>query len=303
MGFQLKNKVVIITGAAQGLGKHLAELSILESAKGVIITDINKELLLITEESLKQKYDANSRIISFQHNIQDPKQWDHVWEESEKKFGHVDVLVNNAGITSFTEWENCINTNLMGTLHGGFLAIKKMAKGGRIVNIASMAGLIIGLGDADESGYTISKQGVVAFTKSFAKKSLLKKLPGTKNNNLSDFHGIKCYAICPFFIDTNMLKSVSLQNKLEKVLTVEEVGKAFLLSLEIDQNGACYTLYPGSPIIEFPSTNAFAYNLMFMAGVLLKKVYPDLQILQFSTFFALIAVVVTLILFLLYSIC
>ena len=123
------------------------------------------------------------------------------------------------------------------------------------MNIASMAGLATGLGNINEVGYTASKWGTVAFTRSFA----------TAKPNVASTEGIKAYAICPYFADTSLVRESVAIDDLQKrikgrVLTVNEVGHAFEKSLEVDQTGACYVVFPDCPPFQFPDANM---GLMF----------------------------------------
>ena len=113
-----------------------------------------------------------------------------------------------------------------------------------------MAGIATGLGSIQEVGYTASKHGVVSFTRSF----------GTSKPNVYHSEGIKAYAICPFFADTNLVKESININDLTKriktrVLTVEEVGHAMEMSLKNDENGACWVVFPDCPPFVMPDVN------------------------------------------------
>ena len=114
---------------------------------------------------------------------------------------------------------------LYGTCHGTYLAIDKMSiakggQGGRIVNIASMAGLLEGMRNIEEAGYTMAKSAVVSLTRSFAQR-------GSKGPWRRD--GIKAFALCPYFANTQLVSSTTDIKALEakfktRVLTVKEVS-------------------------------------------------------------------------------
>merc|ERR1712200_325213 len=130
------------------------------------------------------------------------------------------------------------------------MGISKGGHGGRIVNIASMAGLATGLGSINDVGYTAAKHGVVALTRSF----------DTSKPSVEASEGVKAYAICPYFADTSLVKeSITIEDLTKRigtrVLTANEVGHAFDLSLKLDNNGACYVVYPDIPPFSLPSTN------------------------------------------------
>merc|ERR1712226_739351 len=126
-----------------------------------------------------------------------------------------------------------------------------MGEGGRVINIASMAGLLPGLGKFDDLGYTVSKFGAVSFTRSYAACSRPKPWEDDQ---------IKAYAVCPWFANTDLVKETAEISMIEKktkvrVLTVKEVGDAFEQSLEADANGGVFMVFPGVPVIQFPELN------------------------------------------------
>lgn len=96
-----------------------------------------------------------------------------LWNHAEEYFSNqVTLLVNNAGVNPTFGYKTCIDINLLGLSLGVFLAMEKMStskgkKGGRIINIASMAGLLEGMQDLDGSGYSVSKFGVKYYTSLF----------------------------------------------------------------------------------------------------------------------------------------
>lgn len=124
-----------------------------------------------------------------------------------------------------------------------------------------MAGIATGLGTIQDVGYTSSKHGVVALTRSFA----------TSKPNVELSEGVKCYAICPFFADTALVKESTNISDLERrikgrVLTVTEVGHAFEKSLEIDTNGAAWVVYPDCPPFIMPDVGIDLCKLMILVG-------------------------------------
>merc|ERR1712156_480564 len=158
MPFAVKNEIAIVTGSAQGFGKEFAKRLLVNGAK-VCISDVNEEQGLKTVEELGNIYGKNG--VTFKRcDVSNEDEWQDLWNHTETAFGgKVSLLVNNAGI----------NIMLTGVGYGTFLALEKMGvskggHGGRIVNIASMAGLATGLGSINDVGYTAAKHGVVALT-------------------------------------------------------------------------------------------------------------------------------------------
>ncbi len=163
---RLHDKVIIITGAAQGMGATHARLCIEAGAK-VVLTDINAEKgqALATE--------LGSHALFIQHDVTNEDGWAQVVEQTETAFGPVDVLVNNAGITmaksildvSLEDYRRIIDINQVSVFLGMKAVIPSMKERqqGSIINISSINGLVGGA-----IGYTDSKFAVRGMTKSAA---------------------------------------------------------------------------------------------------------------------------------------
>lgn len=197
---RLKDKVMIITGAAQGMGKVHAECAIAEGAK-VVITDINEEK---GNEVAKQ---LGEKALFIKHNVADEEDWKRVIKETYDKWGRIDVLVNNAGITynmkideiTLEDYMKIININQVSV----FLGIKyvseimKTQKSGTIINISSMNGLVGGA-----IGYTDTKFAVRGMTKAAARE-------------LSPYN-ITVNSVHPGVIHTQMLEQPGVKEAVEK---------------------------------------------------------------------------------------
>ena len=169
---RVKGKVVIITGAASGLGEADALLLAKEGAK-VVVTDIDEAKgSKVTEEIRREGGEA----IFVKHDVTSEKDWENVIEKTLSEFGKLDVLVNNAGIQiireveNFTleEWRRLMSVNLDGVFLGTKHAIRAMKNsgGGSIINMSSAVGIV---GTADNtSAYCASKGAVRLFTKAAA---------------------------------------------------------------------------------------------------------------------------------------
>lgn len=168
---RLDGKIIIVTGAARGLGATQAELCAKEGAK-VVATDIQTELL---EEVVKGINDRGDEAIALTQDISSEEDWKKTIQKTVDTFGKLDVLVNNAGTVAFhsaadatlEDWNNVINVNATGTFLGIKHAIPEMQKngGGSIVNISSVSG-IIGYG---YTAYNASKGAIRALTKNVAR--------------------------------------------------------------------------------------------------------------------------------------
>jgi 3-oxoacyl-[acyl-carrier protein] reductase len=192
-----KNKSVIVTGSARGIGKAIA-IKFAELGGKIVITDMNEEATKATAEELKSK---GFTAIAVPCNVTNEEQAVSLIETTQKEFGSVDVLINNAGITKDgllmrmkkEQWDAVINVNLTGVFNTTQAAIKYMMKqkSGSIVNLTSVVGIY---GNAGQTNYSASKAGVIGFTKSCAME-------------LSS-RGIRVNAIAPGFIETDMTAAI-----------------------------------------------------------------------------------------------
>ena len=168
---RLQNKVVIITGAAGGMGAAEAKLFAEEDAK-VIATDIELEKLNQWVDEAKKN---GLMINAIKHDVTSESDWNKVVKLAVELYGRIDVLINNAGIypgfvdcenTSIELWDKVLSINLTGPFLGCKICIPYLRKagGGSIVNIASIAGLVGGNGTA----YSASKGGLRLFSMDLA---------------------------------------------------------------------------------------------------------------------------------------
>lgn len=192
-------KTILITGASRGIGRATA-LSFHDSNLNIVV-NYKKEALLAKEvvDILRQR---GLNAIDIQADVSDYKQVESMFEQIENLFGSVDVLINNAGVSSvfqcqdvdFETWNETFATNVNGMFNCVKLAIPKMIsnKYGVIVNLASIWGQT---GAPMESHYGASKGAVIAYTKSLAREL------GPSN--------IRVNAVSPGGIDTDMLNQAS----------------------------------------------------------------------------------------------
>lgn len=230
---RLKNKVVIITGAAGGMGAAEAKLFAEEGAK-VIATDIQIDTLNAWVEVAKK---SGLIIDAINHNVTDEADWNKVVQFALDLYGRIDVLVNNAGVypgfvdcenTSIELWGKVISINLTGPFLGCKICIPHLRKagGGSIINIASIAGIVGGNGSA----YSASKGGLRLLSKDLAV-------------TLAKDH-IRVNTICPGGVATpmtdallttpgmsDMIKSMSPQGRMAEAIEIAN-GALFLASDE-----------------------------------------------------------------------
>lgn len=196
--FELKNKVALVTGARQGMGKAHA-LALAEQGAKVVVTNRGIEgCQAVVDEIISKGGEA----VCFAMDVTNKTEIDQVFDEVIKKYGRLDILVNNAGIyvpktaLEMTEedWDKTININLKGQFLCAQRAAKEMAKNkwGRIINIASIASGGMGIGFTDSVHYVASKGGVIGMT-----EALAVELAGLE---------INVNAIAPGLIDTPMVR-------------------------------------------------------------------------------------------------
>ena len=169
MMLKLKDKVIIITGAAGGIGSAAAHLFAQQGA-ALVLTDIQKESLEKLGTSLKQ---PGGKIMVVEHDVTDPESWQSLIEKVRQEYGRVDVLVNNAGVVqpgavekmALEKIQQLVSVNLLGTIYGSRAAVSTMKDQhfGKVVNIASLGGIVPMPGEAVYSatkfairGYTLS---------------------------------------------------------------------------------------------------------------------------------------------------
>lgn len=170
----LKGRIVIVTGAAVGIGQACAERFAREGC-GLTIVDLDGEKLAEVKKTCEG---LGADVLSFVCDVADEAAVKNVVAETAAHFGKIDVLVNNAGVwrrhkafveTTSDEWKQYIGVNILGTMYFTHEVLPHMLEKeyGRIVNVASVAGVY---GNANMADYSMTKGGVIAFTKAIAKE-------------------------------------------------------------------------------------------------------------------------------------
>ena len=195
----LDGKVALVTGAAKGIGKAIA-LKFASEGADVAFTDlvINEA----AEETIKEIEAFGHKVKGYASNAADFAQTQEVVDQVMADFGHIDVLVNNAGITkdglmlrmSEAQWEAVINVNLKSAFNfiHALTPIMARQRGGSIINMSSVVGVS---GNAGQCNYSASKAGLIGLAKSIAKEM------GPR--------GIRANCIAPGFIISDMTKALS----------------------------------------------------------------------------------------------
>ena len=169
----LKDRVALVTGGSQGIGRACA-LVLAEAGADVAICGRNVEKLSAVVQELQA---TGRRALALTVDVIDPVQVKAAFAECVKQLGKLDILVNNAGVTKDTlllrmkmeEWETVINTNLRGAFLCTQEAVKLMVRQryGRVINISSVVGQT---GNAGQANYVASKAGIEGFTRSVAQE-------------------------------------------------------------------------------------------------------------------------------------
>ncbi len=210
------NKTALITGATRGIGKQIA-ITLAEKGYNIAVNyRTENEDLKIVEQEIRKK---NVEFMAVKGDVSIFEDTEKFVKEVIEKFGKIDVLVNNAGITKDTlimrmkkeDFENVINVNLTGTFNVTKNVIPYMMKerSGRIINISSVVGIA---GNAGQTNYSASKAGIIGFTKSLAKEV------ASRN--------ILVNAVAPGFIETamtNVLKD-NIKEEIAKTIPLKRMG-------------------------------------------------------------------------------
>lgn len=212
------NKVALITGGTRGIGKEIA-YTLAEKNYDIIINyrTENEELMKLKKE-IEQK---RVRCLLLKGDVSNFEDCKKLVEEAINRVNHIDVLVNNAGITKDMllmrmkpeDFNEVINVNLIGTFNMTKNVINYMMKErkGRIINVSSVVGIS---GNAGQTNYAASKAGIIGFTKSLAKEV------ASRN--------ILVNAIAPGFIQTDMTNILkeNVKDEIEKTIPLKRMGTA-----------------------------------------------------------------------------
>jgi 3-oxoacyl-[acyl-carrier protein] reductase len=195
----LDGKVAVVTGASRGIGKAIA-IKLAEQGAAVIVNYNGSAAK--AEEVVTEITEKGGKAEAIQCNVSDYTEAGAFLEHVIKSYGRIDILVNNAGITrdnllmkmSEDDFDAVINTNLKGVFNCMKHVSRQMIRqrGGRIINISSVSGV---MGNAGQANYCAAKAGVIGMTKSFAREAASR--------------GITVNAVAPGFIATDMTDALA----------------------------------------------------------------------------------------------
>lgn len=211
----LKDKVAIVTGGTRGIGRAIV-FDLVQNGAKVLFTYLKSDesagIILDEIKELRGEAEAVKSDVRLYEEAR------KTVDETINKFGRVDVLINNAGITKDkalmmmepAEWIDVINTNLTGYFNMAKACIVAMMKqkGGVIINISSISGVV---GMPRQVNYSSAKAGEIGLTKSLAKEAAP--------------YGIRVNAVAPGFIDTDMTKDLKQKNEFLKMIPFGRFGR------------------------------------------------------------------------------
>ena len=244
----LRDKVVVITGAAGGIGSATARMLAREGAI-IVLTDIRKDPL---EALAAELADAGARALAVVHDVRQPESWQALTDRVSAELGGLDILINNAGVVHpgaaeelpAEKLQQQIQVNLMGTINGcrAALRVMKPRGGGKIVNVASLGGIVPMSGEAI---YSATKAAIRGYTLSLA----------------AELHGspVGVAVVCPDSVDTPQLAYELLHDEavlsfISKPLQPEQVAKGILKAIRKKKPEI---LVPGVPGVLIRTVMAF----------------------------------------------
>jgi len=210
----LKGKTVLVTGGSRGIGRSIVILLARHGLNVAFTYHRNEAQATDLIESLKSE-DVNIR--KYKMNLEEEDVIYSVVGEIEDDFGGIDYLVNNAGIIKDNymmlmdtkDWNKVLSTDLSGSflLTKEVLPLMLAKKGGAIVNITSIAGLI---GVAGQTNYCAAKAGLIGLTKALAKEVATK--------------GIRVNAVAPGYVQTDMISGIDVNSKILEKIPINRVA-------------------------------------------------------------------------------
>lgn len=207
----LRGRVAIITGAGQGIGRTISKL-LYEGGADIVAADID---LSLATETVKEISLSSNRSMAAKMDVSNSLEVKEVIDKVFNEWGRIDILVNNAGITrdgllikmKDEDWDMVLDVNLKGTFNCTKTVLPRMLrqKGGRIVNIASIVGL---MGNIGQANYAASKAAIIGFSKSVAREYASR--------------GINVNIVAPGFIDTAMTQRLSSEARSELLAQIPQ---------------------------------------------------------------------------------
>jgi len=215
-----EGKTVLITGAAQGIGRQIA-FDFAKQKAGVVLFDISEKALQDTQKDIAQLTESAYYLV----DVTNSQEIEGAINKIIDKFSKIDIVVNNAGITrdnlalrlSENDWDKVLAVNLKSAFLCSKACAKYMVKQrqGKIINISSIIGIV---GNAGQANYAASKAGLIGLTKSLAKELGLR--------------GICVNAVAPGYIQTRMTEALpeKIKEEMLKLIPLRRLGTPFDVS-------------------------------------------------------------------------
>ncbi|XP_006811600.1 15-hydroxyprostaglandin dehydrogenase [NAD(+)]-like [Saccoglossus kowalevskii] len=251
------NKVALITGAADGIGKALATRLLEKGAKAVSILDVKDEKAQESVTSLNSVF-GGEKVIYIHCDVSNNEHMKAAFTKTKELFGGLDIVCNNAGIIDEFNWERCVDINLKGVIRGTYLGVEFMGtknggNGGVVINTSSTNGF---LPNPLFPVYDATKHGIIGFTRSAAAELMVKE------NN------VRVNALCPALVDTPMRDDMTKGSRYgdqyaQRIASVRQVKMSLLIDTAMKliedsgYNGTTCAVVPDDPmlVLEPPVIN------------------------------------------------
>ncbi|XP_076661606.1 15-hydroxyprostaglandin dehydrogenase [NAD(+)]-like isoform X2 [Halictus rubicundus] len=250
----IKNKTVLITGGARGLGLTYAQYILQNGAKIVSILDLPTSAGTTTIANLEKEF-GKGKALFFPCDVTNVKLFEETFEKAAKTMGGIDIVINNAGLLNDKNWKLTVDVNIGGVIQGSFLALEHMrkdkgGKGGTLVNISSIAGFNI---YRMWPVYCSSKHQVLSFSRCL--------------QDWYELTGVRVLVMCPGLTTTKLFDNMEsttyhftdpkdVQEHLSTFIPQgpEHVAKAMVLLIQKGKNGSILVSEDGNPpyAIEIP---------------------------------------------------
>ncbi|KAL0107566.1 hypothetical protein PUN28_014704 [Cardiocondyla obscurior] len=243
---QIKDKRVIVTGAASGAGLAFSRELLRNGALMIIMIDIRQSHGEQAVESLNNEF-GRKRAVFLYCDVTNNSEFDAAFKEAINILGGLDILINNAGVINETDFSEAIDVNVTAVIRGTLLGIQQMrkdsgGKGGVVVNISSIAGL---QAVSQLPVYSATKHAVVSFSRSFAQPYHYQK------------SNVKVIVLCPgLSVDVSALgdlpQGVSSSDMLQiyQPQRVETIAHGLIYVIRCAQNGSVWISEDGKPVYE-----------------------------------------------------
>lgn len=243
----VKNKTILITGGASGIGYDIATRLLQSGAKVIAVLDLSTSPGPTSVPNLEKQF-GKGKALFFPCDVSNTKQFEETFKKVANQLNGLDIVINNAGLLNDRDWQRTVNVNVGGLIQGSLLAIEHMGKhkggkGGTIVNFASIVALDV---YPPFPVYCSSKHDVMGFSRSLQKNY--------KNT------GVRVLVICPGITDTPLVSNLDdkvpdfvthedIENRLKDLprQPIENVGRAVVTLIQKGENGAIWVSEGNKP--------------------------------------------------------